>query len=210
MKRAILPVFGAVTILAIGAVVYAVTRGALGGSAVTPPPPAASAQAAAIPVDYQPALSAEDLRAVGLSPVKPGTRVIDFELEDLKGKKIKLSSLSGQVVFLNFWATWCPPCRAEMPSMERLHARFKDRGLVVLGVDLQEGKSEVEGFVREYKLTFPILLDRTGSAGGDYGVRSIPTTFVIGRDGSIVAGRIGGQEWDDPKVVALFERLLGK
>ncbi len=92
--------------------------------------------------------------------------------------------------------------------MERLHARLGDKGLAVLGVDLQEGKAEVQGFVREHKLTFPILLDRSGSAGGQYGVRSIPTTFVVGPDGKIIAGRIGGQEWDDPKIVAFFERLL--
>ena len=94
--------------------------------------------------------------------------------------------------------------------MERLHARFADRGLHVLAVDLQEGRREVEGFVAEYKLSFQVVLDRNGSAAAAYGVRSIPTTYVIGRDGTILAGRIGAQEWDSPAVMAFFEKLLAR
>ncbi len=205
MKRAILPVSIAVAVLA--------AAGALVASRAAARPAAETAQPAvssAVAVRASESLSAEDWLAAGLSQVKPGTRLIDFELEDLAGRKVKLASLAGRVVFLNFWATWCPPCRAEMPSMERLHARLRDRGLVVLGVDLQEGKGEVEAFVREYKLTFPIVLDRSGSGGAAYGVRSIPTTFLIGRDGMILAGRMGAQEWDDPAVVALLEKLLAR
>jgi peroxiredoxin len=210
LKRVVLPVFAVLAAAAVSVVLYAVARGTLGAGSPAPAPRPTPAAVAVIPVDYTTSVSAADLRAVGLSPVKAGTGIVDFDLEDLKGNKVKLSGLKGSVVFLNFWATWCPPCRAEMPSMERLHARLKDSGLVVLGVDLQEGKGEVEAFVREHKLTFPILLDRRGSAGAAYGVRSIPTTFVIGRDGTILAGRIGGQEWDDPKVIALLERILGR
>jgi thiol-disulfide isomerase/thioredoxin len=211
VRKAILPVFAALTVVAVGAVVFAVSAGALGPAVAAAP--AASSRVPetvpAIPVDLTP-LTAEEIREVGLSAVKPGTKIVDFELEDLGGKKVKLSSLAGKVVFLNFWATWCPPCRAEMPSMERLSAKLKDKGLVTLAVDLQEGKREVEGFVREYKLSFPVLYDRNGSAAGGYGVRSIPTTYIIARDGTILAGRIGGQEWDDPKIVAFFEKVLAR
>lgn len=208
MKRAALPLSIVVVVLATATVVYAAARGLFDRPAPDPTPPA-PAPAAAAPAASA-AVPAEDLRAAGLSPVRPGTSIIDFELQDLKGRKVKLSSFAGKVVFLNFWATWCPPCRAEMPSMERLHARLRDKGLVVLGVDLQEGKSEVEAFVHENFLTFPVVLDSSGSAGAAYGVRSIPTTFIIGRDGTILAGRMGAQEWDDPRVAALLERLLAR
>jgi peroxiredoxin len=211
VRKAVLPLFAALSVIAVGAIVFAVSTGALGARAEAQPmasrPLPESVRA--IPVDLTP-ISAEDIKAVGLSTVKPGTRIMDFELEDLGGKRVKLSTLTGKVVFVNFWATWCPPCRAEMPSMERLHAQLKDKGLVVLAVDLQEGKREVEGFVRENKLSFTVLYDRNGSAGSSYGVRSIPTTYIIDRDGTILAGRIGGQEWDDPKVVAFFDKLVSR
>lgn len=148
------------------------------------------------------------LRAAGLSRVREGTKMIDFELDALEGGKTKLSDHAGKVVFLNFWATWCPPCRAEMPSMQVLSDRLKDKGLVILAVDLREGPELVKPFMEEFGLDFPVLLDRTGSVGARYGVRSIPTTYIIDRDGIIVAGRIGGQEWDSDEVIAFFEQLL--
>jgi len=209
MNRAILPAFAAAVMAAIAALVYPVSAGAL-GAADKPRSEPALPQGSGGASDASRSPSADELRGVGLSAVKPGTKIMDFELEDLKGKKVKLSGLAGRVVFLNFWATWCPPCRAEMPSMERLHARFADRGLHVLAVDLQEGRREVEGFVAEHKLSFQVVLDRNGSAAAAYGVRSIPTTYVIGRDGTILAGRIGAQEWDSPAVMAFFEKLLAR
>ena len=152
-------------------------------------------------------------QAAGAAPIagaQTGMIAPDITLQAIDGSQTTLSSLRGKAVLLNLWASWCPPCRAEMPSMERLHARLKDKGVVVLGVDLQEGKREVEDFVREHKISFPVVLDRNGSAGAAYGVRSIPTTFIVGRDGAILAGRIGGHEWDDPVVVALFEKLVAR
>ncbi len=212
MRKAILPAFIAVAIAAVAVIVYALAR--VPAAAAAPASERASAavapQTAGTPAVTAESFTADELHAVGLSQVRPGTRILDFELQDLKGKKVKLSGLAGQVVFLNFWATWCPPCRAEMPSMERLHARLKDKGLTVIGVDLQEGQREVEGFVKEYKLSFPIVIDRSGSVAAQYGIRSIPTTYVIGRDGTILAGRIGGQEWDDPVIAAFFEKLLAR
>ena len=153
-------------------------------------------------------INIDELRAVGLQPVKEGTAILDFELEDLEGVKHKLSDFKGKVVFLNFWATWCPPCRAEMPSMQVLYDRLKDRGLEILAVDLREGPDLVKSFMEEHDLDFPVLLDRSGRVGGMYGVRSIPTTYVVDRDGIILAGRIGGKEWDSEEDIAFFERLL--
>ena len=145
---------------------------------------------------------------MGLAALKEGTASIDFTLSDLSGKKVSLSSFKGKLVFLNFWATWCPPCRAEMPSMERLYQKLKGQGLVVLGVDLQEDAKSVQKFVEEHKLTFPILLDSDGRVGTTYGARSIPTTYIIGRDGSALGGTVGGREWDSPEMIAFFTRLL--
>lgn len=153
-------------------------------------------------------LTQEEIRAVGLQPLKEGTAIVDFELESLGGGTRTLSSFKGKVVFLNFWATWCGPCRQEMPSMERLYQRLKGEGLEVVAVNLQEDGKSVQKFVDEYKLTFPILLDKTGRVGSTYGARSIPTTYIVDRNGFVVAGTIGTREWDSEEYVRFFERLL--
>jgi peroxiredoxin len=153
-------------------------------------------------------VTAEEFKAMGLAALKEGTASIDFTLSDLSGKKVSLSQYRGKVVFLNFWATWCPPCRAEMPSMERLYQKLKGQGLVVLAVDLQEDLKSVQKFVAEHKLTFTVLLDSDGRVGTTYGARSIPTSYIVGRDGSALGGTIGGREWDSPEMIAFFTRLL--
>jgi peroxiredoxin len=153
-------------------------------------------------------VTAEEFKALGLAALKEGTRSIDFTLSDLSGKKVSLSAYQGKLVFLNFWATWCPPCRAEMPSMERLYQKLKAKGLVILAVDLQEDAKSVQKFVDEHKLTFTVLLDSDGKVGATYGARSIPTSYIIGRDGSALGGTIGGREWDSSEMIAFFIRLL--
>ena len=155
-------------------------------------------------------LAADELRAAGLSKARDGTKFMDFELESLDGGWVRLSTLKGFVVFLNFWATWCPPCRQEMPSMERLESRYSSRGVRIVAVDLQESRRDVEAFVKELGLSFQVLLDPLGEVGATYGVRGLPTTYIISRDGFVVAGRVGGQEWDTPAVTAVLDKLLGK
>jgi thiol-disulfide isomerase/thioredoxin len=137
-------------------------------------------------------------------PVPP----VDFELQDLSGKTVKLSALKGKVVFLNFWATWCGPCRSEMPSMQRLYEKLKADGLEILAVDLQEDKVKVQAFAKELGLAFPILLDSDGRVGAAYNARSIPTTYLIGRDGSIFARAVGSREWDTPELIDIFRLIL--
>jgi thiol-disulfide isomerase/thioredoxin len=153
-------------------------------------------------------LSYEEIREVGLQPIQAGTESIDFELETLAGGTRSLNSFKGKVVFLNFWATWCGPCRQEMPSMERLYQRLKGKGLEIVAVNLHEDKATVQKFIDEYKLTFPVLLDKNGRVGSTYGTRSIPTTYIIDRKGFVVAGTIGTREWDSDEYVRFFERLL--
>ncbi len=138
----------------------------------------------------------DQLKQLGFSTSENEIKSIDFELSNLEGVKEKLSDYKGKVVFLNFWATWCPPCRGEMPSMENAYKELKDDGFVILAVDLRDEISEVKNFVNEYKLSFPILRDETGMVGGTYNASSIPTTYIIDRNGNILGKAVGGREWD--------------
>ncbi len=118
----------------------------------------------------------------------------DFTLADPQGRQYHLASLRGRPVLLNLWATWCPPCRAEMPAIEQYYEQYKAQGLAVWGIDAtaQDYPLNIVPFVEEYKLTFPILLDETGAVSQSYQLRSLPSSFFINRDGSIAEVVIGG------------------
>jgi peroxiredoxin len=118
----------------------------------------------------------------------------DFSLPDLAGQSVTLSDLRGQVVVLNIWATWCPPCRAEMPALQAVYADYAGRDLLVLAVNstVQDDPAAIAPFLAENGLTFPVLLDGDGTVTGAYQVRSLPTTFFIGRDGVIREVVVGG------------------
>ena len=118
----------------------------------------------------------------------------DFELKTTEGETIKLSELRGQAVLVNLWATWCPPCRAEMPAIEKVYNDYKDQGFVVLAVNMtyQDTFADIAPFIDEYSLTFPILLDETSEVGTAYQLRSLPSSFFIDRDGIIREVVIGG------------------
>jgi peroxiredoxin len=133
---------------------------------------------------------------------------MDPVLADLTGRRVRLSDFSGKVVFLNFWTTWCPECRIEMPALEKLYRHFKDRGLIMLAVSLRESKSKVAKFMQREKLTFPALLDSDGRVGRRFGIRSIPTTILIDQEGAMVGKAIGSREWDSSAAMALFEHLI--
>jgi peroxiredoxin len=116
----------------------------------------------------------------------PQSRAPDFELLTLSGQRARLSDLRGKVVLLNFWATWCPPCKAEMPDLEALHREYGDaQDFVVVGVNLEEDAAPVEVFIRERGLSFPVWLDRQGEAAAQLGVRGLPVSFIVDREGYI-------------------------
>jgi len=118
----------------------------------------------------------------------------DFTLQTADGKTYTLSALRGQAVLVNVWATWCPPCRAEMPSIEKMYQEYKEQGLVVLAVNAtyEDEPLAIVPFVEEHNLTFPILLDEQGSVSSLYQVRALPSSFFIDREGMIKEVVIGG------------------
>lgn len=120
-----------------------------------------------------------------------GTLAPDFQLMSLEGKPVKLSDFRGRPVLLNFWATWCGPCKAEMPLLSKTHEELKDEGLVILAVDVQESPSVVQRYAEQNKLPFLIVLDQTGVVAEHYRVRAYPTTFFIDANGVIQSWQIG-------------------
>jgi cytochrome c biogenesis protein CcmG/thiol:disulfide interchange protein DsbE len=152
------------------------------------------------------------------APTEVGARAPEFTARSLEGDSLSLESLRGQVVLLNFWATWCAPCRREMPSMQRLYRELKSRGLEVVAVSVDAAPGGVEAlaapggkvreFVEEYGLTFRVLLDPNGKVEQRYRATGLPTTFLIGRDGRIRDKVIGGVEWDEPAYAERVRRLL--
>lgn len=156
-----------------------------------------------------PASSAEDgFKRLGIERPEKPIPAPDFTLEDLSGKRVSLKDLRGKVVVLNFWATWCPPCRLEMPSMEKLHRELKEKGLEVVAVNIKETKNEVSKFFDELGLTFSALLDRDGRVSEEYGAWAIPLTYIIDQRGEFVGKITGHKDWYSHDVRAFFRRLL--
>jgi peroxiredoxin len=127
----------------------------------------------------------------------------DFTLTDLQGKTWELKSLHGKVVLVNFWATWCPPCRKEMPDLEALHQRFQGQGFVILAISDEE-QDKVKPFIAEYKITYPVLLDPGRKVNDLFQVEGIPKSFVYDRDGKLVAQSI------DMRTREQFLQMLGQ
>jgi len=135
---------------------------------------------------------------------------VDIYLKDLNGKMVRVSDLKGKIVFLNFWTTWCPPCRIEMPAMQKLHQRLKDKDFVMIAINLQEPASRVKAFNKKYKLNFTSLLDSSGKVALRFGIRSIPVTYILDKKGGMIGKALGAREWDSEKSIALFEHLMNR
>lgn len=132
----------------------------------------------------------------------------DFTLTDLEEKPVSLHGFRGKVIFLNFWATWCPPCRLEMPTMEKLHRQLGPQGLVILAVNFQEGSKQIRDFFKTHELSFPVLQDEGAEAFELYQAWSLPTTFLIDREGKIVGKVVGYRDWDAKLALSFFRQLL--
>ena len=141
----------------------------------------------------------------GLTPLPEPVPAPAFTLSGLDGRSHALADYAGRVVIVNFWASWCPPCRAEMPSLNRASAALQGKGVTMLAINAGEDRAAVAAFVGDHPIAFPVLLDSDGEAGTRWAVKGLPTTFVIDRAGRIVYRAIGDREWDDP---GLLEQIL--
>ena len=141
-----------------------------------------------------------------LSPVE---RVIapDFELQDSEGETHRLSEYRGKTVIINFWTTWCPPCREEIPSMNRMWNELQDEEVVILAINIGEDDETVFVFTANYPADFPLLLDREGEVIAQWPVKGLPTTYVVAPDGRITYRAIGARNWDDPEFLARIRAL---
>jgi len=150
------------------------------------------------------------LRSLGFQRYPFQASIDEIALTDFNGKEFRLSQFRGKVIFLNFWATWCPDCRIEMPSMEKLHNRFKDKNFDMITINLKEPAERVKNFFETYKLTFVGLLDPDGKVTSKMAVRALPTTLVIDKNGKILGMAMGSRPWNGNKSVALFEHLISQ
>ena len=132
----------------------------------------------------------------------------EFSLKDLNGKVRHLSDYRGKLVLVNFWATWCPPCRKEIPSMERLYRKLGNRGFVILGVEEGEGWAVVAPVAEELGITYPVLLDRDGSVSHEWHMIGLPTSYLVDPRGRVVKEFVGGRNWLDPQLQAQLLRFL--
>ncbi|MFW5684842.1 MAG: TlpA disulfide reductase family protein [Spirochaetota bacterium] len=152
--------------------------------------------------------TAEALSRMGMMPFEEKIPSEDFELALLGGGDSSLSDYEGKLVFLNFWATWCPPCREEMPAMQTLYDELRDEGFEILAVNVLEDEQTAAAFIEENGFTYPVLLDRSGRVMLRYGVRAYPTTYLIDREGFVIGVRPGYHDWATDEVISQMRVLL--
>ncbi len=139
----------------------------------------------------------------------PGAEAVDFTLPDLEGKEHTLSSLRGNVVFLNIWATWCGPCQEEIPSMEFMHNKFKGKPFKIVAVSIDKGDDEVvKKFAKSFGITFLVLHDRKGHLKDTYKTTGVPESFIIDQNGIVAEKVWGPRDWSDPKNLYTINNLL--
>jgi thiol-disulfide isomerase/thioredoxin len=135
---------------------------------------------------------------------------VDLRLPDLEGRERQLDAYRGQVVLVNFWASWCTPCVTEMPSIQRLAEALRGKPFAVIGVNVAEGQGRAQMAARQMGITFPVLLDEDSAVFNRWGATVLPTTFLLDRDGVVRYLGRGPLEWDGVEAMALIERLLAR
>ncbi len=148
---------------------------------------------------------------IGVTLPKVRVEAPAFTLAGSGGGQKSLAGFKGKIILLNFWATWCVPCRAEMPSMEKLWQKYRHKGFAIVAVSVDRGNSDaVRRFVDEHRLTFTVLLDPDGEVRNSYEVNAFPTSYLIGKDGKFLGKIIGEREWNSLPAFDLIESLLEK
>lgn len=151
------------------------------------------------------------MQDLGFQLPSRSVQAVEFDLADLAGEVHSLQRYRGSVVFLNFWATWCAPCRIEMPDLQELHDELGDTAdFTMLAINLQEDAAQVRRFATELELTFQILLDSSGKTSAAYGARTLPMSYLIDKDGAILARIIGVREWAAPEFAELIRALTNR
>ena len=143
-----------------------------------------------------------------LQAMKDRSPAPQFTLPNLEGGEIGLRDFRGKLLMLNFWASWCVPCREEMPAMERLYQKYRNQGFVILGINLQDNKKNAVAFVKELRITFPVAFDPNGEVGRLYGAWGLPATYLIDGNGIALARAWGPIDWFTPGARELVEMIL--
>lgn len=138
---------------------------------------------------------------------KPIDLPIAAPIPGLAGEPVKVSDFTGNITLLNFWATWCPPCRAEMPSIERLYKQMSGTNFRIVAVDAGENRSQVASFIEKNKYTFPIYLDESNELSSIFAARGLPSTYLVNKEGKVIAVRIGAMEYDQAELIKLLKEL---
>lgn len=138
-----------------------------------------------------------------------GKKAPEVTLKDMNEKTVSLSSLKGNAVLINFWATWCPPCRDEMPSLNRLYREYRNKGLIVVAVSTDRSASPVKDFLGKNPVDFPVLMDSNSKAAKQFKVFSLPTTLLLDKKGAIVQKYLGEEEWDSANIRDKINAVLG-
>jgi thiol-disulfide isomerase/thioredoxin len=155
---------------------------------------------------------ADPFSKIDIKSIKDKKTVPNITLMDLKGGNVELKNvIKGKVVFLNFWATWCGPCKEEMPSMEALYKEYKEKNFIFLTISVDyEGLPPVKAFIERTRYTFPVLLDPKNDTLDLFAVSRIPTTFIIDKEGRMIGRALGPRNWKSPEVEAILKQLIGK
>lgn len=148
-----------------------------------------------------PALTVGAAALQGLKPVSEPLEAADFSLVNLNGETVQLSDFEGQVVMVNFWATWCPPCRYEIPSMRRAWEKMQRQNVMMLAIHVGGKEGKIKNFVRKNKMDFPVLFDANSEVYKKWPTGGYPSTFIVNPQGKIVYQAIGGRQWDAPEIL---------